>query len=150
MNPSTVLKFTQSEQNKIDTALKRIAVRENVSVEDAREKFEDTLRAIKDELPVDNPSAAKKKILQALREKSEPVKASYKKQFEEKCSALRKKIPGLSRIETHPDFEENWIEISFRVKNEKELKIFLEKLLEYAKEFDALLQFLRCDGFEVA
>lgn len=118
-------------------------------VEDAREKFEDTVRMMKHELPMDNPSAAKKKILLALRENSEPVKAEYKKQFEEKCHVLCKKIPGLARIETHPDFEENWIEISFRVKNEQELNIFLEKLSQHAQEFDALLRFLRCDGFEV-
>lgn len=148
MNPSPDFTFTQSEKMEIALALKRVALRENISVNVAREKFENETRAMKQELSADNPSAAKKKILLALRENSEPVKAAYKKQFEEKCGALRKKIPGLAKIETHPDFEKNWIEISFRVKNEWELKVFLEKLSERAQEFDALLRFLRGEEYE--
>lgn len=141
------IKFTQSEHTEIRQGIRRVAVREGLSEAQAREDFQKEIaHGAASSL---NPAAKKKKIRRAMYEKSHPVRAAFEKQFNEKRVWLEKHIPGLLKVETHPDFEENGIEISFRVKNEQELKTFLERLSEHAQIFDELLQMLRCENVRV-
>lgn len=137
------LRFTQSEKQEIKQRLKQIAFKDGFHEHDAQNLLEAFLREVNASSL--NPETKKKRVRRMLHEKSHPVRAAFDKQFDVKCRRLKKDVPGLVQIETHPDFEENFIVLHFRVKEQKEWKLFLEKLLERAQEFDALLRFLRCE-----
>lgn len=142
-----ILRFTQSEKQEIKQRLKQIAFKDGFHEHDAQNLLEAFLREVNASSL--NPETKKKRVRRMLHEKSHPVRAAFDKQFNERCMRLKKDVPGLVQIETHPDFEENFIVLHFRVERQDGWELFLEKLLEHVQDVDALLCFLRCEQFEV-
>lgn len=143
MNLSNI-SFTKSEQSEIRRHLEMIAYREQISFAQASQQVvRETNPLVSNAL---SPGEKKEAIRRHLFKKANPVRAFAEELFAQKTRQLERAIPGI-RIRCSPDFEENWVEILFKVKNEEDFMRLLSGLKRHAIEFDDLLRLIRCEGF---
>lgn len=141
MNLSNI-SFTKSEQMEIQKHLEMIAYREQISFTQASQQVvRETNSIVSTAL---SPWEKKKAVRRHLFKKANPVRAFTEELFAQKTRQLERAIPGI-RIGCSPDFEENWVEISFKVRGNADLTKLLSGLQEHAGLCDELLQLVRCE-----